>query len=105
MNELTLGRFFLYLIVMAGVTYLVRAVPLVLIKKKITNVFIRSFLAYIPCAVLAAMTFPGILYATGSFASAVVGTVGAIVLSYFGAGLPVVALVSFILVFVSGFFM
>ena len=67
-------RYLAYLLTMAGVTYLVRAVPLVLIRKKITNVFLKSFLAYIPIAVLSAMTFPGILYSTGSMGSALVGT-------------------------------
>lgn len=95
--------FMMYLLVMAGVTYLVRAVPLVLIRKKIKNRFLRSFLAYIPCAVLSAMTFPGILYCTGSFWTALAGTIGAMVLSYMGASLSVVALVSCVLVFVTGF--
>lgn len=95
--------FMMYLLVMAGVTYLVRAVPLVLIRKKIKNRFLRSFLAYIPCAVLSAMTFPGILYCTGSFWTALAGMIGAMVLSYMGASLSVVALVSCVLVFVTGF--
>ena len=95
--------FMMYLLVMAGETYLVRAVPLVLIRKKIKNRFLRSFLAYIPCAVLSAMTFPGILYCTGSFWTALAGTIGAMVLSYMGASLSVVALVSCVLVFVTGF--
>lgn len=95
--------FMMYLLVMAGVTYLVRAVPLVLIRKKIKNRFLRSFLAYIPCAVLSAMTFPGILYCTGSFWTALAGTIGAMVLSYMGASLSIVALVSCVLVFVTGF--
>ncbi len=54
-----------YLAVMAGVTYLVRMVPLTFFRKQITNRFIRSFLHYIPYAVLAAMTVPGALYSTG----------------------------------------
>ena len=62
----------LYILVMAGVTYLVRMLPLVIFKKKITNRFIRSFLYYIPYAVLAAMTFPAILSATASPISATV---------------------------------
>ena len=51
-----------YLIVMAGVTYLIRVIPFVLINKKIENRFINSFLYYIPYTVLSAMTFPAILY-------------------------------------------
>ncbi len=54
-----------YLLVMAGVTYLVRAVPLTLVRKPIRSAFIRSFLHYVPYAVLAAMTFPDVLFSTG----------------------------------------
>lgn len=53
-----------YLLVMAGVTYLIRALPFVLVNKKIENRFLNSFLYYIPYTVLAAMTFPAILYGT-----------------------------------------
>ena len=60
-----LREFFIYLFIMAGSTYLIRAVPFALIRKKITNPFIKSFLYYIPYTVLAAMTFPSALYATG----------------------------------------
>ena len=54
--------FFIYLAVMAGVTYLIRAIPFVLCKGEVKNVFIRSFLTYVPYAVLGAMTFPAILF-------------------------------------------
>lgn len=54
-----------YLLVMAGVTYLVRAVPLTLVRKPIRSPFFRSFLHYVPYAVLAAMTFPDVLFSTG----------------------------------------
>ena len=83
--------FFLYLLVMAGVTYLVRMIPLVLVKKKIKNKFIRSFLYYVPYVVLSAMTFPAILFSTGNLISAIVGTLVAVVLGYFGKSLLTVA--------------
>lgn len=70
------------LLTSAGVTYLVRMVPLVLIKKKITNRFIRSFLYYIPYAVLGVMTIPAIFYATDSMISAVVGFAVAVYLAW-----------------------
>ena len=57
-------NFYIYLLVMAGVTYLIRMLPLALVKKDITNPFFRSFLYYVPYACLAAMTFPAILGAT-----------------------------------------
>ena len=71
-----------YLIVMAGVTYLIRVIPFVLINKKIENRFINSFLYYIPYTVLSAMTFPAILYATGSMISAAAGLLTAIFIAY-----------------------
>ena len=63
--------FFLpYVLVMAVVTYLIRMLPLAAFRRRITSRFIRSFLYYVPYAVLSAMTFPAILYATGSLPSA-----------------------------------
>lgn len=80
-----------YLIVMAGVTYLIRVIPFVLINKKIENKFINSFLYYIPYTVLTAMTFPAILYATGSLISAIAGLLVAVLIAYKGKGLLTVA--------------
>ena len=75
-------KFFVYLLVTAGVTYLVRSVPLVLMKGKIRNRFILSFLHYIPYAVLSVMTIPAIFYATGDLIPAAIGFVVACVLAY-----------------------
>ena len=61
-----MSNFYVYLLVMAGVTYLIRMLPLVLLKKKITNRFLLSFLYYIPYAVLAVMTVPAIFSATAN---------------------------------------
>lgn len=80
-----------YLLVMAGVTYLIRALPLVLVRKKIKNRFLQSFLYYIPYAVLSAMTFPAILYATGSRISAWAGLIVAVTLAFYKKSLIVVA--------------
>ncbi len=74
--------FFAYLAVMAGVTYLVRMLPLVLVKKKIQNRFLLSFLYYIPYAVLSVMTIPAIFYATDYRLSAVIGCAVALILSF-----------------------
>ncbi|MBQ7034988.1 MAG: AzlD domain-containing protein [Clostridia bacterium] len=87
-------KIFLYILVMAGVTYLIRMLPMVIFKKKITNRFIRSFLYYIPYAVLAAMTFPAILDATATPISAVVGLAIALVAAYLEWGLLPVALLA-----------
>ena len=84
-------NFFLYLLVIAGVTYLVRMLPMVLVKKKITNTFIRSFLYYVPYAVLGVMTVPAIFYSTSYLISAVVGFIVAVILAYFEKNLLTVA--------------
>ena len=84
-------NFFLYLAVMAGVTYLIRMLPLVLVKKKVENGFIRSFLFYVPYAVLGAMTVPAVFYATSSVFSAAAGLGVALVLALCRKGLLTVA--------------
>lgn len=81
-----------YLITMALVTYLVRAIPLVLIKKKIENKFFLSFLHYMPYAVLSVMTIPAVFFATDHIAAAVAGVAVALILAYFKQGLLTVAL-------------
>ncbi len=68
-------------LIMALVTYVVRMLPLAVFRKKITNQFIQSFLAYVPYAVLSAMTFPAILSSTSSGWSAAAGLAVAIVLA------------------------
>ena len=83
--------FFFYLLVMAGVTYLVRMLPFVLVRGKIKSRFLRSFLHYVPYSVLSVMTIPAIFFSTGSLISAVIGTLVAVVLSYFGKSLLTVA--------------
>ncbi len=82
----------LYILVMAGVTYLIRMLPFAFFQKKIKSVFVRSFLHYIPYAVLSAMTIPAIFYSTGNFITAAAGTVVALILAYFNLPLIVVAL-------------
>ena len=91
MNELTLGRLCLYVAVMAVVTYLIRMIPFTLFRKEIKSTFFRSFLAYVPYAVLGAMTFPSIFYATSSLPSAIAGTVVALALAFFRRSLLTVA--------------
>lgn len=80
-----------YTLVMAGVTYLIRMVPLLLIRRPIHNRFIKSFLYYVPYAVLGAMTFPAILYSTSDIRSAAVGLIVSVILAFFGKGLLTVA--------------
>lgn len=86
-----MNSFWIYLLVTAGVTYLVRALPLVLVKGKITNRFLLSFLHYIPYAVLSVMTVPAIFYATGDIWSAAAGFAVAVILAFCNRSLLVVA--------------
>ena len=74
-------NFFLYLLVMAGVTYLVRMLPMVLFRRKIKNRYLRSFLYYMPYAVLSVMTVPAIFFSTGHIASAAAGALVAVMLA------------------------
>lgn len=94
----------LYIAVMALVTYFVRVVPLTLFRRRIKSVFLKSFLYYIPYAILSAMTFPAIFYSTGNLITASVGTAAALVLAYFNLPLIVVALAASALALIAGFF-
>ena len=87
-------RFITSLLVMAVVTYLVRMIPLVLIKEKIKNRFLLSFLHYIPYTVLSVMTIPAIFYATDSTITAAIGFAVAVVASLFTDSLVKVASLS-----------
>ena len=84
-------KFLVYLIATAGTTYLVRMLPLVLMKGRIRSRFLLSFLHYIPYAVLSVMTIPAIFSATGDLRTAAAGFVVAMVLSWKGRSLLTVA--------------
>lgn len=89
----------LAILLMAGVTYLIRVLPLVLIRREIKNRYIRSFLHYVPYVTLSVMTFPAILTSTGSLWSALAALVVAVVLSLLKCKLPVVAVAACATVF------
>lgn len=92
---------YLYILVMAVTTYLVRALPLTLLKKPIHNRFLKSFLHYVPAACLAAMTFPAILTATEHMISGAVGLVIAVLLALKKKSLIVVAVAACAAVFLT----
>lgn len=92
--------FYLYVLVMAGVTYLIRVIPLVLINKEIKNKFIKSFLYYVPYAALASMTFPAILFSTTQVIAAVAGLIVAFIMAFKEKSLLVVAVAACITVFI-----
>lgn len=94
-------KIYIYILAMALTTYLIRALPLILLKKPIRSRFIKSFLHYIPTACLTAMTFPAILYATDNIISGAVGLVTAVLLALKKKGLVIVAAVSCAAVFIT----
>ena len=95
------GNIYIYILVMAGVTYLIRMLPLALSKKEITSRFIKSFLHYVPYACLAAMTFPAILFSTASVISAAAGFAVALFAAYREKSLLQVALLACAAVFIA----
>ena len=93
----------IYIAVMALTTYLVRMIPVTAFRKKITSRFARSFFYYIPYAVLAAMTFPAIFSATGSFTTALCGFAVAVILTFCKQSLIVVAIGACVAAYLGGF--
>lgn len=87
-----------------AVNYLMRAIPLVFFKGKIKNKFVHSFLAYVPYAVMTAITIPAVFTSTSSVISATCGVVLTVVLCLLGQGIIVNALTSTLLVFIIEFF-
>ncbi len=79
------------ILIMAVTTYLIRALPLLLVRRKIRSRFLRSFLHYVPVACLTAMTFPAILYATDHILSGAAGLIVAVLLALKNKSLVVVA--------------
>ena len=82
---------YLYILVVAGATYLIRVLPLTLIRREIKNTFLRSFLYYVPYVTLAAMTFPAILHATDSIWSGLAALVVGVIVAWFSGNLFLVA--------------
>ncbi|MGN1146545.1 MAG: AzlD domain-containing protein [Acetatifactor sp.] len=96
-----LKEFFIYLFILSGSTYLIRAVPFAALRKRIENRFVKSFLYYIPYAVLTAMTIPAIFYATDYRVSAAAGLFVSIALAMKGKSLTVVAVAACVAVFLT----
>lgn len=95
-----MNNFFMYLFVMSSVTYLIRMVPLVLVKKKIKNRYVLSFLHYIPYAVLTVMTVPAMFYSASTI-PAIAGFIVAVIFAFFEKSLTVVALAACLTVFLT----
>ena len=96
-----MANVYVYIFVMAGVTYLIRMLPLVLFKKEITSPFVKSFLYYVPYACLAAMTFPAILTATSAgIVSGIAALIVALIAAYRENSLLTVAVCACAAVFI-----
>ena len=96
-----MANVYVYIFVMAGVTYLIRVLPLVLFKKEITSPFVKSFLYYVPYACLAAMTFPAILTATSAgIVSGIAALIVALIAAYREKSLLTVAVCACAAVFI-----
>lgn len=96
---------YFYMLIMAGVTYLIRVLPLTLIRKEINSTFIRSFLYYVPYVTLSVMTFPAIIQATQNPIAAAIAFVVAIMLAWFGRSLFQVSVIACLVVFVTELFL
>lgn len=93
-------NYWIYLLIMFGVTYLTRVSPLLIFRNKIENRWIRSFLYYIPYAVLAAMTFPAVFFAADYLPAAICGVAAAVIAAFLGHGLFAVAVTASAVVYV-----
>lgn len=98
------SKILIYIIIMGIITYASRSIPIVLMKRQIESRFIKSFLHYVPFAVLASMTFPSILYSTGNFYTGVAGLIVGTFLAYLNRGLMTVAIFSVLVVYLLSFF-
>ena len=92
------------LIIMASVTYVIRLLPLTFFRRKIRSPYIRSFLNFVPFAVLGAMTFPDVFSCSGNMVSATAGVITAFILSYLGKGLLTVSVASCLVIYLVNLF-
>lgn len=100
-----MNNVYMYIVIMAAVTYLIRVLPLTIVRRQIENIYIKSFLYYVPYVTLAVMIFPAILDATASPWSAFIGFIAAIIFAYFGASLIKVSLLACLAVFIVELFL
>ena len=92
---------YVYILIMFAVTYTIRVLPLTLIRKPITNRFVRSFLYYVPYVTLAVMTFPDIIQSTSTPVSGLLALISGVALAWSGRSLFTVAVVSCAVVFIT----
>ena len=90
-------------VIMASITYILRVMPITLIRKKIKSPYIKAFLNYVPFAILGALTIPDVFYSTQDMTSAILGTIVALVVAYTGRGLLTVTIAAIVTVLLYGF--
>lgn len=100
---MSLTTAFLAVCLMAIVTYLPRMLPMAIFRREIKSPYLKSFLQYVPYAVLGALTFPDIFYSTGTLLTAICGTITAILLAYREHSLVIVALGAIVAVYISSY--
>ncbi len=98
------GNVYIYIAIMALVTYLIRVMPLTVIRKQIKNKYLKSFLYYVPYVTLSVMTFPAILHATQSICSGLLALFVGIVVAWFGFDLFKTAISCCLIVLILEFF-
>lgn len=97
-----MNKVLIMVLIMASITYTLRVLPITLIRKKVKSPYINAFLNYVPFAILGALTIPDVFYSTQDIASAVLGTIVALVVAYMGRGLLTVAVSAIVTVLVYG---
>ena len=97
------GNPYVYIFIMAGVSYLIRVLPLTLIRREIKSTFLRSFLYYVPYVTLAVMTFPAIIESTQTPVSGLLALIAGLIAAWFGASLFQVASLCCVVVLIAEF--
>ncbi len=96
---------YVYILIMGGVSYLIRVLPVTIFRKPIQNRFVQSFLYYVPYVTLAVMTFPAIVHATRSPIAGAAALIAGLIASWLGAGLFPVSVICCVVVFIIEHFM
>ncbi|MBR0129982.1 MAG: AzlD domain-containing protein [Firmicutes bacterium] len=96
---------YVYILIMGGVSYLIRVLPVTIFRKPIKNRFVQSFLYYVPYVTLAVMTFPAIVHATRSPIAGAAALIAGLIASWLGAGLFPVSVICCVVVFIIEHFM
>lgn len=95
-------RTLIMVLIMACITYALRVLPITLIRRKVKSAYLNAFLNYVPFAILGALTIPDVFYSTSDMASAILGTIVALIVAYAGRGLLTVTIAAIVTVLLYG---